>query len=98
MLGFHERADGRGAILRGEQAMRRIRFGTIAGAVLVSSIWTWVAGQAPELQPGGQKAAAGGAAQVGRQGGRGGRGGGAARVRARKVVLAWADTRNGIAQ
>jgi type 1 glutamine amidotransferase len=30
--------------------------------------------------------------------GRGGRGGGAARPRARKVVLAWADTRNGIAQ
>jgi uncharacterized protein len=78
--------------------MRRIRFGTIAGAVLVSSIWTWVAGQAPEAQPGGQGAAGGAAQEGGRQGGRGGRGGGAARVRARKVVLAWADTRNGIAQ
>jgi type 1 glutamine amidotransferase len=30
--------------------------------------------------------------------GRGGRGGGPQRVRTRKVVLAWADTRNGIAQ
>ena len=66
--------------------------------MLVSSIWTWVAGQAPEVQPGGQGAAGGAAQERGRQGGRGGRGGGAARVRARKVVLAWADTRNGIAQ
>src|SRR5262245_39863502 len=33
---------------------------------------------------------------VGQQGGRGGRG--AARPRTRKAVLAWADTRNGIAQ
>ena len=32
------------------------------------------------------------------QGGRGGRDGGPPRVRTRKVVLAWADTRNGIAQ
>jgi len=32
------------------------------------------------------------------QGGRGGREGGPPRVRTRKVVLAWADTRNGIAQ
>ena len=78
--------------------MRRIRFGTIAGAVLVSSIWTWAAGQAPEPQTGRQGAAGGAAQGGGRQGGRGGRGGGAARVRARKVVLAWADTRNGIAQ
>jgi type 1 glutamine amidotransferase len=31
-------------------------------------------------------------------GGRGGRGGGPQRVKVRKVVLAWADTRNGIAQ
>ena len=37
-----------------------------------------------------------GQAPPGGQGGRGGRGGGAPRVR--KVVLAWADTRNGIAQ
>src|SRR5438045_3406401 len=40
------------------------------------------------------------APQAGRGGGqgRGGPGGGPARVRTRKVVLAWADTRNGIAQ
>src|SRR5882762_9826267 len=35
---------------------------------------------------------------AGPQGGRGGRAGGPPRVRTRKVVLAWADTRNGIAQ
>jgi type 1 glutamine amidotransferase len=43
------------------------------------------------------QAGPGGAVQGGRGGRAGGRGG-AARPRARKVVLAWADTRNGIAQ
>ena len=40
----------------------------------------------------------GGSGGRGGRGGSGGRGGGRAGVRARKVVLAWADTRNGIAQ
>src|SRR6478736_1046108 len=38
------------------------------------------------------------AALTAQGGGRGGGRGGAARPRARKVVLAWADTRNGVAQ
>ena len=54
-------------------------------AVLVGTMLT--SAQAPQT---GQGAAAG--AQ------QGGRGGGAPRPRARKVVLAWADTRNGISQ
>src|SRR4029453_12456107 len=41
---------------------------------------------------------AGGRAASQPQRGRGGRGGEAARPRLRKAVLAWADTRNGIAQ
>lgn len=71
--------------------MRRMRFGAIAVAVLLSGIWL-AADQAPQ-QGGGQGVAApqGG----GRQGGRGGRG---AQQRPRKVLLAWADTRNGQAQ
>jgi type 1 glutamine amidotransferase len=61
-------------------------------ALLVSlcSLQDGAAGQAPTGPQAG--AAAAGAPQ----GGRGGRG--EARVRARKVVLAWADTRNGISQ
>jgi uncharacterized protein len=50
--------------------------------------------QAQPAAAGGQGAAVAGAPQGGRQGGRGGRGA----ARARKVVLAWADTRNGISQ
>jgi uncharacterized protein len=60
----------------------------------MSGIWTWAREQAPETPPGGAAPAA--TQQGGRQGG--GRGGGAPRVRPRKVVLAWADTRNGQAQ
>jgi len=75
--------------------MTRIRTGAVATAALLFSMWAGAYGdaQAPASAPGG---AAAGAQQPGRQGGRGGRGEG--RVRTRKVVLAWADTRNGIAQ
>jgi type 1 glutamine amidotransferase len=56
-------------------------------AFVTSSQWPLFATQAPA------------GSQVGRGGqGRGGPGGGPQRVRTRKVVLAWADTRNGIAQ
>jgi len=72
------------------------RFGVMATTVLVFSLWAW-----PDAAQQGSAAPQGGAAvaapQVGRQGGRGGRGA-ATRVRPRKVVLAWADTRNGISQ
>ena len=75
--------------------MNSIRLGAMAIALLVSGIWMGAADQAQQAPAGGAAAAAAGAPQAGRQGGRGGRGGGA---RARKVVLAWADTRNGISQ
>jgi len=52
---------------------------------------------APQNPPGPAAAAAGVQLQGRGQGGRGGRGG-PARPRTRKAVLAWADTRNGIAQ
>jgi uncharacterized protein len=64
--------------------MRRTRFRILALGV-VGCLGMLLAQQVP--QPGGQGAAAG-------RGGRGGRG----RPAGRKVVLAWADTRNGIAQ
>ena len=70
--------------------MTHIRTGAAAAAALLLCIWVGsdTDAQAPALGQGAQ--------QPGRQGGRGGRG--EARVRTRKVVLAWADTRNGIAQ
>jgi len=74
--------------------MTRIRFAAVAAAVLVFSMWAWPHGEARQA-PAGQSGVAVGAQQGARQGGRGGRDG---RARTRKVVLAWADTRNGIAQ
>ena len=67
----------------------RISVGAIAVGVLVAAFTA-----APFAQPPQGRGAPG--AQGGR--GRGGRGEGGARTRTRKVVLAWADTRNGIAQ
>ena len=75
--------------------MTRIRFAAVAAAVLVFSMWAWPHGEARQAPAAGQGGAAVGAQQGARQGGRGGREG---RARTRKVVLAWADTRNGIAQ
>lgn len=74
--------------------MRTLRLGLIAIAVFATSIWT-VAQQAPP-PAGGRAQGVGQAGQAapGRGQGRGGRGA----ARTRKVVLAWADTRNGIAQ
>jgi uncharacterized protein len=65
--------------------MTRLRFGTTVLVVILCGAWM-LADQAPQ--------APAGAAQGRGQGGRGG----PPRVRTRKVVLAWADTRNGIAQ
>src|SRR5688500_15653201 len=75
--------------------MKRTRFAAIIVAIAMSGVWTWAGAQATQAPQG---AAGPAAAQAGggRQGG--GRGGGAPRVRPRKVVLAWADTRNGQAQ
>src|SRR4030095_10265573 len=70
--------------------MTRIRTGAVAAAALVFCMWV---GSDTDAQA---PAPAQGVQQPGRQGGRGGRGD--ARARTRKVVLAWADTRNGIAQ
>ncbi len=58
------------------------RFGAVGGAIALLLLAAWT-------QP---------AAQSGQVGGRGGGGGGGRGVRTRKAVLAWADTRNGIAQ
>src|SRR5688572_28988425 len=76
-------------------AMKRIRVGAVATAMLVFTIWAWAHGEAQQAPAAGQSGAAAGTPQGGRQGGRGR---GDARVRTRKVVLAWADTRNAIAQ
>ena len=73
--------------------MSKARFTMTALAVLFLGMWG-VADQQPPPAPVGAQA---GAPQGRGQGGRGGRGG-PPRVRTRKVVLAWADTRNGIAQ
>jgi uncharacterized protein len=68
--------------------MSKARLTTTALAVLLCSIWVLADPQPPQAPTG---------APQGR--GQGGRGrGGPPRVRTRKVVLAWADTRNGIAQ
>ena len=75
--------------------MTRFRFAAVAAAVLVFSMWAGPHGEARQAPAAGQGGAAAGAQPGARQGGRGGREG---RVRTRKVVLAWADTRNGIAQ
>src|SRR5262252_8191476 len=62
--------------------------------LLVLWCGAWITAQQPSTAPGAATAAT---AQGRGQGGRGGRGG-PARPRLRKTVLAWADTRNGIAQ
>ena len=70
--------------------MTRVRFAATALALLLCGVWA-VADQTPQAPT----AAPAGQGPPGR--GPGGRGG-PPRVRTRKVVLAWADTRNGIAQ
>ena len=82
--------------------MRRFRLALVALVVTASGVWTLAQTPPPQAPPagrqGGQAAgqAAGAAGAAGaRQGGARGGGRGA---RTRKVVLAWADTRNGIAQ
>ena len=82
--------------------MKRFGLVTIAIAFSVLTVWSQVAPQSAHAQPAGaagQVAQPPPGGQAGRgQGGRGvGRGAGRG-ARARKVVLAWADTRNGIAQ
>jgi uncharacterized protein len=67
---------------------RSTRSGIISAAVILCGFWVFA--QQPPAAPGAAPAA------QGRQGGQG-RGGGRA-SRMRKAVLAWADTRNGIAQ
>src|SRR4051812_11642795 len=84
-----------------EQVVKRFRLSVIGIAVLVSGLLGLA--QAPQPQAparGGQgPAAEPGARQGGPRGGGGGRGGGrGAQARPRKVLLAWADTRNGQAQ
>ena len=78
--------------------MSTIRFSAAAVAVLLCSMGT-LADQVPQGAPAAPNGTVSGAPPRGpAQGGRGARGGGPARPRTRKVVLAWADTRNGIAQ
>jgi type 1 glutamine amidotransferase len=73
----------------------RVFCGT-ALVVMLVGVWA-VAEQPPETSPAAPGTTTAGAPPQGRGLG-GGRGGGPPRVRTRKVVLAWADTRNGIAQ
>jgi len=76
--------------------MRTLRLTTVAIVVAASSVWL-MAQQPPPPPAGAQQGqAAGQAPPAGRQGG--GRQGGGRGARTRKVVLAWADTRNGQAQ
>jgi type 1 glutamine amidotransferase len=78
------------------RTMSKARFTITAFVVLLGSMWV-LADQQPQGPPAAQGGASGGQPQGRGQGGRGGRGG-PSRIRTRKVVLAWADTRNGIAQ
>lgn len=71
----------------------RMSIGSLAVGVLVVAF-----AAAPFAQPPQGRGAGGGQAGQPGRGGRGGRGEGGPRARTRKVVLAWADTRNGIAQ
>ena len=73
--------------------MRAFRLSLIGIALAASGVWV-LAQQTPPPPAGAQQGQAAGQA-AGRQGG--GRGGGRG-ARTRKVVLAWADTRNGVAQ
>jgi type 1 glutamine amidotransferase len=70
--------------------MRNARFASLLFAIITGAVW--LAAQQGATPP----AAAPGPQQG--QAGRGGRGGGRGRPAGRKAVLAWADTRNGIAQ
>ena len=81
--------------------MKRLRISLVMVATVLGGLWA-VAAQAPQTPPPGAPVAGqapgrpggpGGAGGPGRQGGGRGRG-----ARARKVLLAWADTRNGQAQ
>jgi uncharacterized protein len=68
--------------------MKNARFASLLFAIISGALWlTAQQGAAPPAAPGPQQGQAG-------RGGRGGRG----RPAGRKAVLAWADTRNGIAQ
>ncbi len=71
----------------------------VVTALAVSFFAVWAVAQDPAA-PQGPGGPGGGRGGSGRGGGRGGsgRGGGGRGARQRKVVLAWADTRNGIAQ
>jgi uncharacterized protein len=71
--------------------MKHARFATLLLAIAGSALW--LAAQQRPAPPAGAQDPQGGRGQGGR-GGRGGRG----RPAGRKVVLAWADTRNGVAQ
>ncbi len=73
--------------------MRAFRLSLIGIALAASGVWV-IAQQAPPPPAGAPQGQAAGQV-AGRQGG--GRGGGRG-ARTRKVVLAWADTRNGVAQ
>jgi len=73
--------------------MRALKLAAVGVVVALSSVWLLAQQPPPPPQQGAGQGQAAGAA--GRQGG--GRGGGRG-ARTRKVVLAWADTRNGIAQ
>ena len=69
---------------------RRVRVGLTSSAVVICGLW--LLAQPPQPPQPAQQGAAVAGGERGRQG-RGGRG-----PRLRKTVLAWADTRNGIAQ
>ncbi len=75
--------------------MRTLKLSLVGLVLVVSS--TWLLAQQPPPPPAGapQQGQGQAAGAAGRQGG--GRGGGRG-ARTRKVVLAWADTRNGQAQ
>src|SRR5438874_1023719 len=77
--------------------MNRTRLGLTAAGILTVGLLAFAQQPAPQQPPAGGAAvgAPGARGQGGARGGRGGRAGGAT---ARKKVLAWADTRNGVAQ
>ncbi|HUA63923.1 MAG TPA: ThuA domain-containing protein [Verrucomicrobiae bacterium] len=70
--------------------MKHARWCCVAMVATAGAMWL-------VAQQGGQQTPAGAAAQPQQKGGRGGRGG-RGRPGGRKAVLAWADTRNGVAQ
>ncbi len=74
--------------------MKHARFASLLLAIAGCALW--LAAQQNQTPPAGPPGAP--RDQAGRGRGGGGRGGGRGRPAGRKVVLAWADTRNGIAQ